>query len=195
MPAARRLRTTVQALLVVVLVLVVDVGISGYFLFTKAANDPLQPVDAIVVLGGEHDGREQFGITLAKEGWAPTVVLSNPYLVPDPIMQRACRDTVGTRGPIQVLCPVPDPLTTRGEALMMRELADQRGWKRIIVVSWQYHLRRARMIFRQCFSDESGAVTMFAVPRRYHYSPLFWEYVYAYQWGGLAKAVIQGECR
>jgi hypothetical protein len=35
---------------------------------------------------------------------------------------------------------------------------------------------------------------MVPVPRRYRYSPLDWEFVYAYQWGALGKAVVQGEC-
>jgi uncharacterized SAM-binding protein YcdF (DUF218 family) len=194
MSSARRLRTAVEAVLVVILVLLIDVGVSGYFLFAKAEEDPLQPADAIVVLGGEHDGREDYGITLAKQGWASTVVLSNPYLVPDGVMEGACRDTVGVAGPVEVLCPVPDPLTTRGEALMVRRLAEERSWTRLIVVTWRYHMPRARMIFRQCFSNADGALTLRAVPRRYHFSPLFWEYVFAYQWGGLAKAMLQGEC-
>ena len=97
-------------------------------------------------------------------------------------------------GPIEVLCPVPDPLTTRGEALMTRKLAAERSWDRVIVVSWRYHLPRAGYIFERCFSDAPGAVIMHAMPKRYQFSPLTWEFLYAYQWGGLAKAFIQGEC-
>jgi len=78
--------------------------------------------------------------------------------------------------------------------MLMRRLADERSWTRIIVVSWRYHLPRARLIFRQCFSDETGAAIMTAVPRRYQYTALEWAFVYSYQWGGLAKALTQGEC-
>jgi uncharacterized SAM-binding protein YcdF (DUF218 family) len=78
--------------------------------------------------------------------------------------------------------------------MMMRRLADERSWHKIIVVSWRYHLPRVRFIFQQCFSDRPGAAVVTAVPRRYLFSPLGWEFVYAYQWGGLAKAVAQGEC-
>lgn len=186
--------TAVQVVVIVTAVVLVDVWISGYFLFRNAPEDPLQRVDAIVVLGGEHDGREDFGIRLAKEGWAPTVVLSNPYVGRDRVMERACRDVRGAEGPVEVLCPVPSPLTTRGEAIMVHRLAVQRGWAKLIVVSWQHHLPRARLIFQQCFSNEPGATVMRAVPRRYDYSPFIWEFVYVYQWGGLAKAALQGEC-
>lgn len=174
----------------IVAVVLVDIGISGYFVFTNARVDQLQHADAIIVLGGEHDGREDYGVQLAREGWAPTVVLSDPYWDGDPVMRRVCRETGG----VEVLCLRPEPLTTRGEAEMMRRLADERSWHRIIVVSWRYHLPRARLVFQQCFSAETGNVVLTDVPRRYQYSLLGWEFVYAYQWGGLAKAAIQGEC-
>jgi uncharacterized SAM-binding protein YcdF (DUF218 family) len=184
-----RCLAAVEALLVVGVVLLVDIGISGYVLFANARVDELQRVDAIVVLGGEHDGREDYGLKLARAGWAPTVVLSNPYDVGDPVMTRVCQ----AEPDIEVICARPDPMTTRGEAILMRQLAEERGWSNIMVISWRYHLPRARLIFRQCFSAEPGRTVMVAVPRRYRLGPLGWEYVFAYQWAGLATAVVQGE--
>lgn len=190
MSRLRRCLATVQALVVVLVVLLVDMGISGYVLFANAKVDELQRVDAIIVLGGEHDGREQYALNLARAGWAPTVVLSNPYRAGDPVMARACRESPG----IEVICERPNPMTTRGEAILMRRLAQVRGWSNIMVISWRYHLPRARLVFRQCFSAEPGATVMVAVPRRYQLSLLGWEYIFTYQWAGLAKAVVQGEC-
>lgn len=194
MSTGRRIATAFEAVALVVVIVLVDMWVSGYFLFQRVNNDPLQQADAIIVLGGEHDGREDYGITLARQGWANTVVLSNPYGAGDGVMEGACHDTEGERGRVEVLCPVPDPLTTRGEALMTRELAAERSWDRVIVVSWRYHLPRAGYIFERCFSDAPGAVIMHAMPKRYQFSPVTWEFLYAYQWGGLAKAFIQGEC-
>ena len=77
---------------------------------------------------------------------------------------------------------------------MVRSLAAQRSWTRIIVVSWRYHLPRARLVFGQCFSRRPDAVVMEAVPQRYHYSLAWWEFIYAYQYGALAKAVLLGDC-
>ena len=190
MPPARRILAGLEAVLLVVVILLVDMGISGYVVFRNARVDELQHADAIVVLGGEHDGREDYGLTLAREGWASTVVLSNPYDDGDPVMNRVCREAAD----IEVICRRPDPLTTRGEAAMMRQLADERSWHRIIVISWRFHLPRSRLVFRQCFASQPGAVIVTAVPRRYSYSLLGWELVYAYQWGGLAKAFAQGKC-
>lgn len=190
MTPRRRVLAVLQAMLVVVVIVVVDVAISGYVVFTHARVDALIHADAIVVLGGEHDGREDFGLSLARAGWADTVVLSNPYDDWDPVMKRVCRKPAD----VEVFCLRPDPLTTRGEAEMVRRLADQRSWHRIVVVSWQYHLPRARFIFDQCFSDQPGATVFTAVPRNYRYSLLGWELIYGYQWAGVAKAVVQGAC-
>lgn len=191
MPASRRLLAALEAFLLVVAIILVDMGISGHFAFANARVDQLERADAIIVLGGEHDGREDYGLQLAREGWAPTVVLSNPYWDGDPVMRRVCREP----DDVEVICFKPDPETTRGEAQEMRRLADQRSWSKIIVVSWRYHLPRARLVFQQCFSDHPDAAVMVDVPRRYRYSLLAWEFVFAYQWGGLAKAAIQGACK
>jgi uncharacterized SAM-binding protein YcdF (DUF218 family) len=190
MRPGRRILTAVEAIVAVLVIFVVDMTISGHFLFADAGVDPLQRADAIIVLGGEHDGREDYGLKLAREGWASTVVMSNPYGPDDPVMRRVCHDTVD----IQVVCRRPEPFSTRGEAIFTRQLADARSWTKVIVVSWRYHLPRARLIFRQCFNDQPGSAVMAAVPRRYQYSLLEWELVYAYQFGGLAKAVALGEC-
>jgi uncharacterized SAM-binding protein YcdF (DUF218 family) len=183
----RRVALVLTATLVVVLV---ANGLVGFLLFSRAQGDPLERADAIIVLGGEHDGREAFGLKLAQDGLAKTVVLSDPYGPGDPVMKDACRP----HGDIEVICRAPIPSTTRGEAYLMRVLAKQRGWKKIIVASWRYHLPRARVVFDQCFSEDPGAVVMQAVPRSYHLSFVHWELIYAYQWGGLAKALWQGDC-
>ena len=187
----KRIRATLEAIVVVAVIVMTGVGISGYFVFTKAKAEDLEHVDAIVVLGGEHDGREDYGMSLARAGWANTVVISNPYPPDDPVMKRVCSTTSED---FTLICLRPDPQTTRGEAELMRRLAAERSWTKVIVISWRYHLPRARLIFQQCFSDKPGSVVMVAVPRRYKYSPLDWELAYIYQWAGFAKAVAQGEC-
>jgi uncharacterized SAM-binding protein YcdF (DUF218 family) len=191
MSARRRILVALEVVFVVVGIVLVDLGISGYVVFTRATVDQLRPADAIIVLGGEHDGREDYGLSLARAGLAKTVVISNPNDPRDRVMKRVCS---ASGGGIEVICRRPDPPTTRGEADMMRRLARERSWTKIIVISWRYHLPRARLIFHQCFSDAPAATVMVPVPRRYRYSPLDWEFVYAYQWGALAKAVVQGEC-
>ncbi|MCV7283149.1 YdcF family protein [Mycolicibacterium flavescens] len=183
-------RAVFEAVAVVVVVVLVDLTAAGFVLFTNAAPDELEKADAILVLAGEHDGREDHGVALARAGWAPTVVLSNPYPSDDEVMDRVCDGEPG----VEVICVRPDLLTTRGEAIAMRALADERSWRKIIVVTWRYHMPRARFIFRQCYSARGDDTVMTAVPRSYDFSVPEWELTYAYQFAGFAKAAIQGDC-
>jgi uncharacterized SAM-binding protein YcdF (DUF218 family) len=184
------LRRAAAVLAAVLVTLAVLMGVCGIALFSDAKVDPLQRADAVVVLGGEHDGREDYGIELARSGWAPTVVISDAYPENDAVMQRVCKPEPS----IEVICARAPSLTTRGEAQMMQRLAAQRSWSRIIVVTWRYHLPRARLIFQQCFSPNSSAVVMEAVPRRYDFSVAHWQLVYAYQYAAFAKAEAMGDC-
>lgn len=160
----------------------------GYQLFIRDHSDPLRKVDAIVVLGGEHDGREDYGLRLAREGYARTVLISDPYndVAGRALMKRVCSSSTDS---IEVICFSPDPSTTQGEAMFTQRMAEERHWKSVIVISWRYHLFRSRYIFGQCFD---GAVVMRSVPRQYSTSPAFWIYQFAYQYGGLVKAAILG---
>ncbi|WP_167105487.1 YdcF family protein [Mycobacterium sp. DL592] len=178
-----------RVLAVVAVALVIAPGIAGYFLFTRSHADPLVKADAIVVLGGENDGRLQYGLSLAKQGYASTVVLSNSY-ENDPQASaefaQACASGTAT---ITVVCFRPDPYTTRGEAMFTARLAKERNWTHVIVVSWNFHMVRARYIFDQCFG---GTVTMAPVPRTYDYSLPRWVVTYTYQYFALGKALLVG---
>ena len=171
------------------LVVAVALAVAGYLLFTRPHSDPLSKADAIVVLGGDNDGRLEYGLSLARQGYASTVVLSNSYSdAPADLadFRRACASGTAT---ITVLCFVPDPYTTRGEAMYLARLAKQSNWNHVIVVSWNYHTVRARYIFHQCFD---GDVTMHPVPRPYDFTPWRWALEYAYQYGALMKAFAVG---
>jgi uncharacterized SAM-binding protein YcdF (DUF218 family) len=171
---------------------VLAVAVAGDRQFRHAGEDPLVHADAVVVLGGEHDGREHYGVQLAQTVGAHTVLMSNPYAGDDATMQTWC----GTHhGEVTVICERPSPSTTRGEAEMARRYGRQFGWNRIVVVTWRYHLPRARLIFSQCYSTVPAQIVMRAVPRSYDHLPFaVWESVYLYQYAGLAKAALAGPC-
>jgi uncharacterized SAM-binding protein YcdF (DUF218 family) len=180
---AGRVALTVGAVLLSVPIVL---GIAGYFLFTRPHGDSLAKADAIVVLGGEKDGRIDYGMDLARQGYASTVVISNSYDQGDPMIERVC--AAGTPA-ITVICFRPSPFSTRGEAMFVARAAAERHWKHVIVVSWDFHMVRARFIFHQCFA---GEVTMRPVPRAYDFTPTRWAQVYGYQFGALVKAAILG---
>ncbi|WP_431239120.1 YdcF family protein [Mycolicibacterium aichiense] len=164
-------------------------AVTGYFLFTRPHADPLSKADAIVVLGGDDDGRWEYGLNLARQGYASTVLLSNAYSDRPAVLsdfRQACAASTDT---ITVLCFIPDPFTTRGEAMYVARLAEQHNWSHVIVVSWNYHMVRARYVFRQCFH---GDVIMRPVPRSYDFALWRWPMIYAYQYAGLVKAFLLG---
>jgi uncharacterized SAM-binding protein YcdF (DUF218 family) len=85
-------------------------------------------------------------------------------------------------------------MTTRGEAILTRRLAQEHGWKTVVVVSWRFHLPRAKAIFEKCFSDAPGALIMRGVPRKYDFPLAHWEFTYLYQDVAMAKNFLEGDC-
>ena len=85
----RRQRHLVYVSMAALVVLLFLNGVSGTILFARAEADPLKRADAIVVLSGENDGRQAYGLSLAEQGYAPTVLLSTPPGRKDRTMQSA----------------------------------------------------------------------------------------------------------
>ena len=183
-----RVATSAASALLAVLVVA---GVSGYLWLGRVRDDPLQRADAVIVLAGAHDGRESYGLEVARQVSARALVLSDGYPADDPVIRRAC---AGPRGEVTVICRRAVPATTRGEALLARALAAQGHWQRIVVVSWSWHLPRARLIFSQCFSSRPGAMIMRAVPHDNPRSLADWESISLYQEFALLKAAFEGAC-
>jgi len=173
-----------------VLNVVLALGV-GYGLATHTRVDALAPADAVVVLAGAHDGREVYGIELARQVGAHTVLLSNSYPPDDEVMRRICR---ATSAEIEIVCRTPEPSTTRGEAIMARELADARGWQRIVVLTWRHHLPRARIIFGQCYSDDTDAIIVRHMPGKPDLRLHSLLYFYVYQYMATGKTLLLGDC-
>ena len=163
--------------------LLVLVGFAGYPVYVRPQIDTLRRADAILVVGGDAPrARYRYGLELARQGWAPHLVLSNPSGQVD----RACarRDERFT-----TQCFEPDPPTTLGEARELRRLAHENGWRTVIVVTYPPHVSRARYIIGKCFD---GELIMAASPGRL--SALGWAWMYVYQSAGYVKSFVQGSC-
>lgn len=139
------------------------------------------PADAILVLGGAHDGREKLGLRLARDGYAPRVLFSDPYEY-SALMNRICRG--GYR--FEVSCFDPSPRTTRGEGRYLARVAAANGWRRVIVVTFTPHVSRARYILEKCWDGE----LLFVDPQPDLSLPR-WAYDYVYQSAGFAKAFFE----
>ncbi|TSE00492.1 YdcF family protein [Skermania sp. ID1734] len=148
-------------------------------------SKPLQPADAVVVLGGATYERFRYGIQLAEEGLAPQVLISNSAGPRDPVMTRIC----DTPARVSITCFLPVPWTTRGEAQEIRTVAAERGWRSIILVTSTDHLYRARYIVGRCFT---GQIQLATYPQTRGISELL--FAWAYQTGGWLRALTQNGC-
>ncbi|MEU4340037.1 YdcF family protein [Nocardia sp. NPDC023852] len=163
------------------LVVVVVAVVALWPVYVRPHTDTPVPADAILVLGGAHDGREQLGLRLAREGYAPRVLFSNPY-ENSALVNRICHGGYS----FEVTCFDPSPRTTRGEGRELARLARADNWHRVIVVTFTPHISRARYIIEKCWDGE----LLFADPEP-HLSALRWGYDYVYQSVGYIKAFFE----
>jgi uncharacterized SAM-binding protein YcdF (DUF218 family) len=132
--------------------------------------------DAIVILGDDDYGgdRAAKAAELFKAGWAPRVVASGRFLRPyASITDLEEHDLKGDGVPEQAIVRFQHHAeNTKEEAEALRQLIRQQGWKRILVVTSNYHTRRARYICARMFP--SGTVLRVVPAHDSEYDPDDW---------------------
>ncbi|KAA9394184.1 YdcF family protein [Kocuria coralli] len=169
---------------------------TGVLLHPRVTENP-QPADAVFVLGPADSTRVEEAARLMDSGIAPTVVVATP----DPVEGTWPSDAEFMRErpfcdddlPYEIICFAPDPSTTQGEAIKLRELAEERGWENVIVLTYRPHVARAQLIVGRCFDGTTQWPTF-----DYHddYSILSrstWR-EYGYQTAGFLKAWVTPGC-
>ena len=169
------------------LVLVLLIALSGFAIMTARFfiwPDQGMPsrVDAIVMLDG-HGDRLNTAIGLAYAHRASAIVISRPTLrwghgsVCAPKIPR-----------VKVICFVPKPATTRGEAEFASRLARQHRWRSIVLVAIAPQDTVARLRAERCFSGDIYVVNA-ALPASDFLYSIF------YYWGATIKALfLQRSC-
>ena len=118
-------------------------------------EDQLERSDAIILLSDDnfYADRATRAAELYRQNLAPTVVASGVRLRPYAgISELMTHDLVERGVPKERVVPFPqDADNTREEAEALKTLARQKGWKSVIIVTSNYHTRRARYIFRKEF--------------------------------------------
>jgi uncharacterized SAM-binding protein YcdF (DUF218 family) len=141
----------------VALVVTVTLVCSGAALAAVPRVDDVGDVDAVVVLGGGSGERAALGRQIAEARGVPLVLAGDAAVAPraDP----GCGTKVGAW---EVACVLPEDWNTAGEARAVTDLAAERGWARVGVVTSRFHVNRARTLFAQCLGrdavDVAGAV-------------------------------------
>ncbi len=141
-------------------------------------TDPLAPADAIVVLAGNGIERTAQAARLYRAGYAPWYVVTDmPLNVPGVRTDHAelmKTEAVWQGVPENVIVRAPGThTTTYSEALAVRQMAEERGWRSLLVVSDPYHLRRARMCFRDALRGTGVTISVQPVDPS-SYDPATW---------------------
>ena len=120
-------------------------------------EDSLQKSDAIVVLSADnfYADRATRSAEIYRQGLAPIVVASGERLRPYAGITELMEHDLIERGvPKEKIMRFPhDADSTRGEAESLAKLAKEKNWKSVIIVTSNYHTRRARYIFEKVFPE------------------------------------------
>jgi uncharacterized SAM-binding protein YcdF (DUF218 family) len=140
----KKLRTVLIVLIALALFLF---STSGHFLII---NRP-QHADTIVVLAGETDRRPALGLQLLQQGYAPRMVLDVPAnaKIYDETMLQISQQYVRELPQAQsvIICPIYG-LSTKAESQDVSQCLKTLGVHGILVVTSDYHTRRALSTFR-----------------------------------------------
>lgn len=157
------------------------VVLAGLPMYVFPQTDRISHVDAVVVLGPATRERLELAKKYYVDGKADVLLSSvateGPY-------RRANVHVCDNAG---VICFVPTPFQTRGEAAAVEDLARRYGWESVLVITGTPHVTRARFIFERCTTLQ---VSVDDVNETRGLGD--WAYAYAYQSAAFVKAVIAG---
>lgn len=142
----------------------------GQFL---AREDPLSTADAVFVFAGSKAERQVEAADLFNAGYAPVVVITRATdeealgeLARRGIAMRSeheiTMELMGKLGvpPEKTLVPPRIHDNTAQEAETLRQLAATHGWRRVILVSSKYHMRRINLSARRALRGTSVAIVL-----------------------------------
>ena len=135
-------------------------------------SDPLKHADLIYVLAGDFWGsRVLVGANLGSQGWAPKVIMAGGDYVNRPTSDLAVDFAAQHGYPRNLFLPIRlEAHSTVDEARAMGPIFHRLGAKRIILVTSNFHSRRAAQVFfaysfRNLIFEWKVRPTMPSIPR------------------------------
>lgn len=143
----------------------------GFFL---SPQSKLSSADAIVVIsGGRTTIRAEHGIDLYRQGLATSLVVSGAAQDDGPSNAAAMRTQAIEAGIAKsAILTDEDSQTTYQNAVDTKRLIDDKGYKKIILVTSPYHQRRASMTFHKVYGDSYTILNSSAIDDRW--SKRYW---------------------
>lgn len=132
-----------SALFLPLLLYLTLVGIGGLLI----VSDPIERVDAVVVLSGGDGDRLALAIEMHKDGFAPNLVITDTTSGMNNRLVREAMQGGFKRESIFVTDLQVD--STYDEALAVREFSLLKNWDKFMVVTDPYHSFRTRFIFQR----------------------------------------------
>jgi uncharacterized SAM-binding protein YcdF (DUF218 family) len=174
-------------LLVLAAVAVLSVGLAakaGSFLVVDAPR----PSDVIVVLAGETDRRPERALQLLAQGYGRRVVLDVPTnsklyeFTQIQLAQKYVQDL--PQGVAVIVCPI-DGLSTKDESKEAEKCIAREGGKSVLLVTSDFHTRRALSIFRREVPGHEYSVA--AARNEEHFGTRWWTHrewakSFLYEW-------------
>jgi uncharacterized SAM-binding protein YcdF (DUF218 family) len=176
--------------LVVLLVILAMVGLAGFFharwlpwagLWLDVGQPP-RDADYVFILGGGAEVRPFVAAAIVRAGYAKTALVS--HVKPSPtaagevlfVEHEITTAVLGKRGlrPEQIVVIGRNHLTTYDEARSLDEFLGDHPKAKVLVVTSDFHTRRARWIFERVLGPRMADVTLVSAPTEAFYLRWWW---------------------
>ena len=164
------------------LLMVLPLGVIAGLTLLLSPRDNLQQADVIVAIsGGDTEARTKQAITLYKQEWAPRLIFSGAALDPLSPSNAAVMSRIASLEGV----PPEDvelderAINTSQNARQSKSIIEQRGYKKIILVTSAYHQRRAFFEFKHKLGDHVEVLNYPAEDRNWH---RLWWWVTPHGW-------------
>lgn len=157
----------------------------------QLGTQPLVPGDAIVLLQGDGHNRVAHTIQLFEDGYAPVIVLvgGDTRREYGSAPSSELKEQLVAGGVPEGSILLEETAThTRAEAERLMELAQEHGWKNLLIVTSPHHIFRAFLTFLAAMRDKGMTLVLQPAPAR----NLRW---YAPEPWGKRAELLDGEFR
>lgn len=110
--------------------------------------------DVIVILAGDRGERTEYGVLLFKQKMADKIVMSGGKVYNDLTIASIMKKHAESLGvPEEAIISEDESDSTMQNAQFTKSILLEKGYKKAIIVSSNYHMRRVRMVFEKVYKD------------------------------------------